>query len=441
MPAWTTDVVNILFAVILVLINGFFVAAEFALVKVRPGRLDEQVEKNIPLAATARWLTQRMDAALSSCQLGITMASLGLGWIGEPAIAHLLRPVLQSAGVISEVLLHGIAFAIAFTAITAAHLVFGEQAPKIYALRRPEKVLLWFALPLKTFYFFSYPFMIALNTATSFLLKIIGAEDVSEHDTVHSEDEIKALLRLSHKHGELSRSEHRLINAVFKFDDTVCRRIMQPRSAIIFFDIHCSFAECTALAKEKKHSRYPLCDGSLDNVLGVVHIKDLVGVSPETQDTGILRSIMRPAQFVPETMRISRLLRQFQETYQHMALVVDEYGTVIGGVTLEDVLEQIVGPVEDEFDTHPLEIKSKSPGKFTVLGGTPISEVNRKLKIQLESVEAETLSGLLMEKTGQVLNVGDRIELDGAIAEVLEVSGSRATIIHMELQKPSSGVT
>jgi len=269
MPTWTTDLINIAFAVLLVAINGFFVSAEFALVKVRPARLDEQAKKNVPFAATAQWLVQRMDASLSTCQLGITMASLGLGWIGEPAIAHLLRPLLLRIGVVSEVWTHGIAFAIAFTTITAAHLVLGEQAPKIYALRRPEKVLLWFALPMKLFYFLSYPFMIALNTATSFLLNRFGVESVSEHDAVHSEDEIKSLLRLSHKHGELSRSEHRLINAVFEFDDTVCRGIMQPRSSIVFFDINRSFADIRALLIENKHSRYPLCDGSLDAVLKI----------------------------------------------------------------------------------------------------------------------------------------------------------------------------
>ena len=437
MSTVTTDVINIIFAIILVLINGFFVAAEFALVKIRPSRLDEQVEKNQRFAATARWLAQRMDASLSACQLGITMASLGLGWIGEPAIAHLLRPLLQAAGVVSEIWIHGIAFAVAFTSITAAHLVFGEQAPKIYALRRPETILLWFALPLKFFYFVSYPFMIALNATTSFLLKKIGVKGASEHDSVHSEDEIKALLVLARKHGELSRVEHRLLNAVFEFDDTVCRRIMQPRSDIIFFDINRSFSECRALAKENKHSRYPLCDGSLDNVLGVVHIKDLIDLSPDMETN--LRSIARPAQFVPETMRISRLLRQFQETHQHMALVVDEYGTVIGCATLEDVLERIVGPVEDEFDTKPLEIKPDGPGRFIVPGGTGIAAVNRQLKLQLDSIEAETLSGLLTERTGQVPSVGDRIELDGAVAEVLDISGSRASRIRVVLSPAPSG--
>ncbi len=436
MPTLMTDLTNIIFAIFLVFINGFFVAAEFALVKVRPSRIDEQVEKKVPFATTALWLIQRMDATLSSCQLGITIASLGLGWIGEPAIAHLLRPLLQALGIISEVWIHGIAFVIAFTSITAGHLVFGEQAPKIYALRQPEKVLLWFAMPLKIFYFFSYPFMITLNTATSFFLKAIGVKSVSEHDVVHSEDEIKALLGLSHKHGELSKSEHRLINAVFEFDDTICRRIMKPRNDIIFFDINRSFAECQSQIKENKHSRYPLCDGSLDTVLGIVHIKDLIVVSP---DMGVsLGSIARPVQFVLETMRISRLLRQFQETHQQMALVIDEYGTVIGCATLEDVLEQIVGPVEDEFDTHIVEIESKAPGKFTVSGGTLISNVNHQLKLKLESLEAETISGLLMEKIGRVLKVGDQIELEGAMAEVLEIMGSRASRIQINLQQTAS---
>ncbi|MBT8367184.1 MAG: hemolysin family protein, partial [Deltaproteobacteria bacterium] len=432
------DFINIAFAIILVLINGFFVAAEFALVKVRPGRLDELIRQGRMFATTANWLVQRMDAALSACQLGITMASLGLGWIGEPAVAHLLRPLLQSVGVVSEMWIHGIAFAVAFSVITAAHLVFGEQAPKIFALRRPEKVLLWFAPPLKFFYFLSFPFMVALNATTSFLLRKIGIEGGSEHDTVHSEEEIKALLRQAHHHGELSRSEHSLINAVFEFDDTVCRRIMQPRSDIIYFDTNLPLADCVALAKKSKHSRYPICDGSLDKVLGVVHIKDLIGIS--ATENNILQSITRSAQFVPETMRISRLLRQFQETHQHLAFVVDEYGTIVGCVTLEDVLEQIVGPVEDEFDTEPPEIESAGPAQFNILGGASLATVNRQLKLQLVSAEAETLSGLLMEKASRLANVGDRFELDGAEAEVLEMKGSRASRVRLTLKPGAAPV-
>ena len=432
MSIWIDDFINIAFAIILVLINGFFVAAEFALVKVRPNRLDELIGQGRIFATTARWLVQRMDAALSACQLGITMASLGLGWIGEPAVAHLLRPLLQGIGIVSEIWIHGIAFAVAFSGITAAHLVFGEQAPKIYALRRPEEVLLWFAPPLKFFYFLSYPFMVALNSTTSFLLRKFGIQGGSEHDTVHSQSEIKALLRQAHHHGELSRSEHRLINAVFEFDDTVCRRIMQPRSDILYFDVNLPLADCVALAIKSKHSRYPVCAGSLDEVLGVVHIKDLIGIS--AAENGIPQSIIRPANFVPETLRISRLLRQFQETHQHLAFVVDEYGTVVGGVTLEDVLEQIVGPVEDEFDKETPEIESTGSEQFNILGGTSLATVNRQLNLQLASVEAETLSGLLMEKASRFTKVGDRFELDGADVEVLAMKGNRASRIRLTLK-------
>nr|WP_319492362.1 transporter associated domain-containing protein [uncultured Desulfobacter sp.] len=188
------------------------------------------------------------------------------------------------------------------------------------------------------------------------------------------------------------------------------------------------------MAKENKHSRYPLCDGSLDSVLGIVHIKDLIDVSSDAED--ILLSIARPVISVPETIRISLLLRQFQETHQQMALVVDEYGTIIGCITLEDVLEQIVGPVEDEFETDLIEIESIAPDKFIVAGGTLISTVNKQLNLNLESIEAETLCGLLMEQTGRVLKVGDKIEFDGVVAEVLEIRGSRALSIQINLQQP-----
>ena len=213
MEPWLHDILMIFFAGLLVLINGFFVAAEFALVKIRESRLEEMVKERRPFALTAGWLVERLDASLSACQLGITMASLGLGWIAEPAVAHLLRPLIFSLGITSEMLIHGVAFAIAFTAITAFHLVLGEQAPKIAALRRPETAVLGIALPLKIFYYLSYPFMAALNSTTAFLLRMAGIKGATEHEIPHSEEEIRALLMQAHIAGELSRSEHRLINA------------------------------------------------------------------------------------------------------------------------------------------------------------------------------------------------------------------------------------
>ena len=425
------DVFEIAIAIILVLLNGFFVAAEFALIKTRLSKIEILVRQGRPFAKTARWLIVRLDGTLSSAQLGITMASLGLGWIGEPAFARLLGPLLTAIGVESEAVLHGIAFAVAFTIITALHLVIGEQAPKIFAIRRPERVALACAVPMQVFYFLSFPLLVTLNVTTAALLRKVGIEGAGGHDTMHSEDEIRAMLRQAHLGGTMTRMEHRLLNAVFEFDDLVCRRVMVPRGDVVFFDAHQTLSECLALARSTKHSRYPLCEGSLDHVLGVVHVKDLVGVPAE--DNLDLRSIMRPAQRVPETLPVSRLLRQFQATQQHLAMVVDEHGTVAGAVTLENVLEQIVGPLDDEFDSQQPDIVRDGPGRFIVRGQTLIETVNQQLDLHLEAGEVDTISGLLVARLGRILKEGDRVELDSAVAHVLEVDGDRALHIRMDV--------
>ncbi len=421
---WMQDVVEILIAIALVLLNGFFVAAEFALVKVRGGQVDELVRAGRPFAHTAKWLVDRMEGALSACQLGITMASLALGWVGEPAFAHLLRPLLQSMGINSETVLHTTAFIIAFTVITSLHLVIGEQAPKIFAIRRADQVLLWCALPMKAFYLLTYPMMVALNVTTAFLLKQVGMEGASEHDAPHTEDEIRALLRQSHVSGHLSRSEHRLLHAVFEFDDMVCRRIMVPRVEVEFFNITDSPKECIDLARRTKHTRYPICNNSLDEVLGVIHVKDLIGL--EVGDTFDWQTIMRPPRKVPENMPISKLLRHFQVTHQLLAFVVDEYGTVIGIVTLENVLEQIIGDVDDEFDNSAPNFVSQGADQWLVLGTTPIEEVSRKLNIQVEDADVDTFSGFLVHHAQRLLAAGDRIEFGEYAVDVLEVRDDRA---------------
>lgn len=431
MNAWVTDLFKILMALLLVLINGFFVAVEFALVKLREGRLEELVKSQRPFAKTAQWLQQRLDASLSACQLGITMASLGLGWIGEPAIAHLLRPLLLALGVKTELWIHGIAFFVAFTAITAAHLVIGEQTPKIFALRRPEAVALWGAVPLKTFYYLSYPLMASLNASTTFLLALAGVDSKASHQEIPNEKEIRTLLQQARLHGHISRSEHRLISAVLEFDDQVCRKVMQPRSNVVFITTDQPTKELLEFVSKGRHSRYPVCQGTLDSVLGVVHIKELINLACEERFD--LRSIIRPPQFVPETITVSRLLRQFQSSHQHMAFVVDEYGIIVGIVTLEDVIEQIVGPVEDEFDQVIPQITAESETTFIILGGTPVETVNRALNLGLDLSLADTFSGLLMMSSGKVLSSGDRIDLKGATAEVLDVENRRAKSIRVTI--------
>ncbi len=251
MPPWVVDLIEIAIALFLVVLNGFFVAAEFALVKVRPSRIDELIAAGRVFSVTARWLADRMEPALSACQLGITMASLALGWVGEPAFARLLEPLYHAIGIRSEAALHTLAFIVAFTTITALHLVIGEQAPKIFAIRRPENMLLWCAVPLKFFYVVSWPLMAALNWVTSVILARLGLEGEAGHGEIHTEAELQSLLAASFEHGHLTHSEHNLINAVFRFDDLVCRRVMVPRSDVEFFDINSPPPECLRLAQKK----------------------------------------------------------------------------------------------------------------------------------------------------------------------------------------------
>lgn len=437
---WVDDLIQLAIALFLVILNGFFVAAEFALVKVRGSQVEELVRQKRPFANTAKWLVTRLESSLSAGQLGITMASLALGWVGEPAFARLLEPILRGIGITSEGLIHGIAFTVAFTLITALHLVIGEQAPKIFAIRRPEQMVLWCAVPMKIFCILSYPLLVSLNKLTSIILKYLGVEGgAGSHDTPHSEEEIRALLREAHIHGDVTRNEHRLIDAVFEFDDMICRRVMVPRADVEYFKTDQSSEECIDQARRSRHTRFPLCEGGLDDVLGVIHIKDLVGLTgDESLD---LKSIARPRKNVPENMQISRLLKHFQATRQHMAFVMDEYGTTVGIVTLENVIEQIVGAVQDEFDLETPDIVPDVPGSYIVQGSTSIAVVERVLNLELgDHPDVDTFSGLLMDVAGTIAQVGDKVQLHGASAEVLEVDGSRAVRIKVKLDTDDDDV-
>lgn len=430
MPPWVGDVIQILIALFLVFLNGFFVAAEFALVKVRGSQVDELVQQGRPFARTARWLADRLEPSLSSCQLGITIASLALGWVGEPAFAELLDPVFRRVGVTSDVVLHTLSFIVAFTVITALHLVIGEQAPKIFAIRRPDVMLLWCAAPMKAFFLFSWPLMALLNRTTAVLLGWLGLHSADSHGDPVSEAELRVMIRESHRHGELTLSEHRLLNAIFEFDDQLCRKVMVPRGEVEFFDINEPFAEAVKCVRRTKHTRYPVCDGSLDDVLGIVHIKDLVGVSG-SEDFDV-RSVMRPARKVPENMPVSRLLKHFQSTHQLLALVIDEYGTTIGVVTLENVLEEIIGDVDDEFDSSEQDVTRGADGSFVIRGSTAVEDASRLLDEprMLES-DADTFAGFVMQQAERVLATGDRVRLGRYVAEVLDVQDDRVVSIRV----------
>lgn len=431
MPPWAIDLINVAIAIFLVLLNGFFVAAEFALVKLRGSQVDALARSGEPFSGTAKWLADRLEDSLSACQLGITIASLALGRVGEPAFSRLIEPVLHGVGVESEGVVRTLGFILSFTFITGLHLVIGEQAPKIFAIRQPEKMVLWCAVPMKFFFVMLYPLLVTLNWCTSFILKRLGVDNAG-HDTPHTEEEIRALLREARVHGDVTHSEQRLIDAVFEFDDMICRRVMVPRADVEYFTVDQSLDETMAQVARSRHTRFPLCDGSLDTVLGVVHIKDLIGRS--SSDPFDLKGLARPPKSVPENMPISRLLRFFQGIHQHMVFVVDEYGTTIGIVTLENVIEQIVGAVQDEFDLESPDIVPDGPGQYIVQGSTPIDVVEKVLNLYRGDDEVDTFSGLLMARHGEILDAGDTIELDGAVAHVLDVKGNRAERVRVTLK-------
>lgn len=421
-------------AIFLLFLNGFFVAAEFALVKVRPSQLEVMVAEGRRFAKTAQWLSDHLDSALGACQLGITIASLGLGWVGEPAVARLLEPVFTAAGVDSPAMIHGISLGIGFSTITALHLVVGELAPKALAIRRAERTALMCALPLRWFYIAFYPILDLLNGAALALLRLFGVESGGDPHGEHSEEELRALLTRAQISGELSRAEHELLHAVFEFDDLLCRHVMLPRGDIEFIQTDSPYEEWIEMVRRTKHTRYPVCDESLDHTVGIVHIKDLLVFDLTTEK---ITDIMRPPHFAPETMPISRLLRYFQAVRQHFALVVDELGTVTGMVTLENVLEQIVGRVQDEFDTENPEIVPVGENAYLVDGRVLVSTVERELRVGLDSEEhdVDTLSGLLVDRLGRILRAGDRVDFEDLSAEVLDVKGARARQIRLTLNK------
>jgi CBS domain containing-hemolysin-like protein len=431
MGEYLADSINLIITAVLIILNGFFVAAEFALVKVNKSKINNMQRDGSPFASVALWLYKRQSMALSACQMGITMASLALGWIGEPALAHLIHPLLESFGITSEAVLHGVAFTIAFTLITSIHIVIGEQFPKIYAIRKPVTTVGWSSFPLKFFYIIFFPFMWVLDRVTSWMLRLVGIESSDEHEMVLSEEEIRASLSIAHSKGELTMNEHRLLDAAFKFDDQLARQIMVPRGEVTYFDIQNTIDENMKLARQTQHTRFPLCNGSLDDIKGVVHIKDFVGMALAEID---LPKIARPPIFVPEAYPVPKLLQEFRRAKQHFAFVEDEYGTMLGIVTLENVLEQLVGNVEDEFDEEQPVIEKVDDKTYIIEGDAHLLDINDQLDINIMSEEADSLAGLLIEKHGYRIKKGQVVELaDGVTGEVLQLKNRRATRLKLQI--------
>ena len=398
-------------ALFLVLTNGFFVASEFSIVKIRGTRIEELVRKGKKRATLARALVQNMDEYLSATQLGITLASLGLGWIGEPAFAALFLPLLSGFGSLDIVVAHTVSAGLAFLLITFLHIVLGELAPKSMAIQNPEKVILAASGLMTLFYKISYPFIWTLNKAAFLFLRIFGIRPVTELGSAHSEEELRMILAKSLEKGVLDAEEQQLLDRVFSYGDRSARQIMVPAGDVEFMDINNTFKENMALARKSGHTRYPLCDRSLGNALGIIHIKDLVWrLSREHYEADLL-ALKRPILFVPENSLIKDLLPEFRKNRTHMTLVIDEFGSPVGIVTMEDILEELVGEIQDEFDNEKPDLMIEKTGEnlYLINGRTLLSELDEYFDSKIADGENDTVAGLVMSRLGRMANVGDEV--------------------------------
>ena len=417
-------------ALLLVLLNGFFVAAEFAIVKVRSTRIRELSARGDWRAKIAQSVTSHLDTYLSACQLGITIASLGLGWIGEPAVARLIERPLHALGVWDRGVIHTTALVLAFTIISFLHIVFGEQAPKVLAIRRPEGTSLWCAAPLRLFYWIMYLPIATLNATANVVLRLAGLEPAAESEQAHSHEELRMIVGASHAHGVLNATERRLLENAFDFSERDVAEIMTPRMDMACLYVDRSIAENFAIVREQQHTRYPLAEGTADNIIGMIHVKDFVNVALDGAGrTGtVLQSIKRPILFMPETVTIDVALRTFQSTRTLLAVVVDEHGTAVGLVTLGDMIEELVGPVHDEFDAHePPEIERRG-AETMVDGGLPLSdlfEMFPEIPREFDVEEVRTAGGLVMKELAHVPSVGEAVILGPYHVEVTEMEQRR----------------
>ena len=413
----------------LVLLNGFFVAAEFAIVKVRSsqlGALDETGEKR---ASFARHVVAHLDAYLSATQLGITLASLGLGWVGEPFLARMIEPIFVLLGLGSTTVIHAFSFTLAFGMITFLHIVLGELAPKSLAIRKSVATTLWVARPLGIFYIIFKPAIWFLNGTANWVLRhAFRLEPVGEHELAHSEEELRLILDQSERSDEVSSLGRDLLINALDLRQRVVRDIMTPRGEVVFLDIEQSFEENVKKALESRHTRFPLCRGHLDNTIGLIHIKELVPMMRDPQPD--LLQIKRDLTPVPEMMSLEKLLNLFLTKHAHLAIVVDEYGGTVGMVTLENVLEEIVGDIQDEFDTEKAEFRKINETEFSVDGAVGLYELSDLAGLELESADVSTIGGYVTHLLGHLPKQGEQVRIEDYLVTITQTDGRRVGQLH-----------
>ncbi|MEO8438683.1 MAG: hemolysin family protein [Spartobacteria bacterium] len=422
----------------LVFLNGFFVAAEFALVKIRMSQLEALADEGNARAAKAQTVAGDLDAYLSACQLGITLASLGLGWVGEPFLAQMLQPVFAMLGVTSATIITSVSFLLAFSVITFLHIVLGEQAPKILAIRKALPTTLIVSGPLRMFYILFKPAIWFLNASSNWVLKnVLRTDPVKEGEIAHSEEELRLILDESEKSDEVSSIGRDILVNALDMRRRVVRDIMTPRADMVYLDIEESFDDNVKKALESRHTRFPLCRGHLDNTLGLIHIKELVPMMRDPAPD--LMKIKRELIPVPEMMSLEKLLNLFLVRHAHLAIVVDEYGGTVGMVTMENVLEELVGDIQDEFDMEKAEFRRINEGEFTVAGGLGLYELRDLADIELENSDVSTVGGYVTHLLGHLPNQGEQVPIEDYVVTVSQTDGRRVGQLHFKKMADDDG--
>lgn len=427
-------------ALVFVLMNGFFVAAEFAIVKLRLTQAEELAKTAGLRGKVLYHVRSRLDAYLSACQLGITLASLGLGWIGEPAFARLIEPVLGLMGIDSPEAVHVASFAAAFAIISYLHIVLGELAPKSVAIRKPEPVSLWTAIPLYGFYWLMYPFIYVLNGSAILLLRAMGLDLAAEGDDAHSAKEIKQVLLASHRHGELGTESADILTRAIEFGDLTAGDLMRPDTEMVWLNVNDDLAANLEMARRHRYSRYPLCEDTTDNLIGIVHVKDMF-LQPGDVN---LRALAKPALVIHGGVSATDILQAFRGGSPHFAIVVDEYGTIEGFVTMDHILEALMGTIQDEF-THRRPRWVRLPeGGFLGNGSLSIYSLQRLFGIEmpdLEDLDVNSVGGLVMHKLERIPVPGDVARFTDFEIEVREMKGAKITRVAVRLtaRSPEEG--
>lgn len=441
-PTFGWSLFSIISVVLLVAANGFFVASEFALVAVRKSRIETQAADGEKQAIRLLGMLNNLNAYISATQLGITLSSLGLGWIGEPAVAKLLDPLLVwlasvtgATFLMSGAILHTVSFAIAFSLITFLHIVFGELAPKTAALEMAERVSYVIAVPLLVFYrIFYYPIRL-LDWAGTRTVRLFGLRPSGDHGSSYTEEEIRQLIRVSEESGHLNKEERTLINKVFEFSETTVKEAMVPRTEIVAVPADSTLEELVKILRQHGYSRLPVFRDSLDDIAGFVHSKDIVSYILRPKAFRLEKIIQKPM-YVVDTARLEDVLRQMQKEKFHFGFVVDEHGGVEGIITIEDLLEEIVGEISDEHDEEVNEqINAQPDGSILLDGGLAVRDLNRRLEMSLPVSESyTTVAGFLMSVAGSVLSAGETVSYNGHTFTIEKVNKRRILQVRMNEQ-------